>query len=207
MKRCGQAVVLAVLASLIGCNHVDPPRSSNSSTAPSPSLAPTNEREIAYEIDREEQGQPKPVSEQYDFHSDDRFRIRFRPDFAAYIYVVNRGEHEGSYHVLFPSQNEQPQNPLGKGVFAAVPSDTDWLRFDKTPGNEFFFLIASTVSLPDFEQSPLIPRDTFDVELAQVERRYQPSSSHRFQDHNLTKFFAARKGDLALVVRLNLQHQ
>ena len=61
--------------------------------------------------------------------------------------------------------------------------------------------------LPELGTGTQIGRDQFDAQMAEIERRYQPTSSRRFRDGDWTKFFAARDGDLALVVRMALRHE
>jgi hypothetical protein len=185
-----------------GCTKPQPPP-----RTAAPALDTSSEREISYLIEREEQGHTAPAPEDFQFRSGDRFRFRFRPGFPAYMYVANRGSHQAAYRVLFPAGEERSRNPLKAGTPVALPIDAEWLRLDESPGNEYLVLIASTVRLSELEQTAEIPRDTFEAQLAGIERRYQPDSSRRFRDGDWTKFFAAREGDLALVVRLALEHR
>lgn len=194
---------LTGMLALTGCSKPQAPP-----TTSAPAFDNSSERELSYLLEREDQGKATPVSEDFNFRSGDRFRIRLSPDFPAYVYVANRGAGQSTYQILFPRASDNVRNPLSKGTSVALPGDTEWFRFDESPGNEYFVLIASTVPLPDIEKAGAqIPRDTFESQLAAIERSYRPDSSRRFQDHNWTKFFAARNGALAIVVRLALQHQ
>jgi hypothetical protein len=194
---------LLSLAVTSGCTKPQQPPPTTAGSA----LDTSNEREISYSIEREEQGKAVRVPETFQFKSGDRFRLRFRPGFSAFVYVANRGKGENSYSVLFPLPAERSRNPLAVGTEVVLPNDKEWMRFDKVAGNEYLFLIAASKALVDLEQiGAQIPRDTFESQLAGIERQYQPTSSRRFQDGDLTKFFAAREGDIAIVVRLALQH-
>ncbi len=189
---------LAALAITSSCTTTQAPPTSSA-----PVLDTSSEREISYLIEREDQGKLTPVSEDFDFKSGDHFRLSLEPGFPAYIYVANRGKGEDTYKMLFPLAGENSRNPLPKGKQVALPT----LRFDQTPGNEYFVLVASTVALPAFETGGSdIPREVFEASLAKVERSYRPDSSRRFHDGDKTKFFAARDGNLAIVVRLALAH-
>jgi len=173
-----------------------------------PGLHSANERAISYMIERQDGDKAKPVPEDFQFQSGDRFRLRFRPGFPAYIYIANRGADQSSYSILFPQSSNGDHNPLKTGAEVTLPGHQDWLRFDSTPGNENFVVVASTVPLSALDEAGTkIPRDTFETHLTEIEREYRPQSSRRFQDGDWMKFFAAREGDLALVVRLGLQHQ
>ena len=200
------ALLTGLLLCAAGCRKDDAP-SSASAAAHAPVLDLSKERDIAYMIERDDHGKPVATPEDFRFKSGDRFRLRFRPGFAAYIYVVDRGNHEGTYHVLFPTSADRGRNPLAKGTAAVVPGEAEWLKMDQTAGDEYLQLIASTVELPELATGTEIGRDQFDAQMAEIERRYQPTSSRRFRDGDWTKFFAARDGDLALVVRMALRHE
>jgi hypothetical protein len=198
--------IAASVVGLAATNACDKPQQ-QPPTRTAPGLDNASEREISYLLLREDSGKAVRVPETFQFQSGEKFRLRFRPGFPAYIYVANRGKGENSYSVLFPLPAERSRNPLPAGTAVGVPNDTEWLRFDKVPGNEYFVLIASSVALPDLEKAGAqIGLDTFEAQLANIERQYQPTSSRRFQDGDWTKFFAAREGDIAIVVRLPLQH-
>ena len=201
-RRCFISMCIVAIAVTAACTKPQQPPASAA-----PALDNSSEREMSYLIEREDHGKAVPVSEDFAFKSGDRFRLRFRPGFKAYIYVANRGANEANYKILFPLPDDHSRNPLAKGQEVALPGDSEWMRFDESPGNEYFVLIASTAALPDIEKAgEEIPRDTFEAHLAKIERIYRPDSSRYFRDANWTKLFAARDGELAIVVRLALAH-
>jgi hypothetical protein len=205
MKRVAGGIVLAaLLLATGGCMQNQGPRSSGK-----PALDTSKERDLSYMIEREVDGQPVVVhGDDLEFRNGERFRVRFRPGFKAYIYVANRGSHQDSYHLLFPANGaDHDQNPLDKGTATSLPPAPAWLKLDQSPGDEYLTLIASTVPLEEFGNTTEIPREKFDSELTDIERQYQPTSSRRFQDGDWTKYFAARDGDLVLVAKLALRHE
>jgi hypothetical protein len=203
MKRVANGIVLAgLLLATGGCMQNQRPGASGK-----PALDTSKERDLSYMIEREVDGRPVVMSgDDLEFRSGERFRLRFRPGFKAYIYVANRGSHQDSYHLLFPA-SEADHNPLDKGTATSLPASPAWLKLDQSPGDEYLTLIASTMPLEEFEKATEIPREKFDSELTDIERQYQPTSSRRFQDGDWTKYFGARDGDLVLVAKLALQHE
>ena len=204
MKR---RYVLGALIGLFGCGGREKERA-DAKGAP-PAVDTSAEKEIAYSIELEQGGELLHVGDDWQFHSGDRFRLLFRPEFDAYVYVVNRGPAQSAYQMLFPNPRIALQNPIPAGKEVRVPdSDTAWLHMDNQPGNENLILIAATTPLTELDgMGPNVDRDDFEARLANVERKRRPSSSRRFEDKNWVKLFAARgKEDLAIVLRLPLLH-
>ena len=186
---------------------------------PLPPVEKSGESELAYAIEvRTDGGADAPntgmVREDRRFRSGDKFRLIFRPEFAAHVWVVARGPRQSTYQVLFPSERASLKNPIAAGEKVTVPDeDSGWMRMDNQPGEENLVVVASTATLTEFAgMGSTVEREDFEARLAEVERRHRPSSSRRFEDGEWVKLFAARgsgaKGEqLAIVVRLPLLHE
>jgi len=194
-----------------GCTRIFPGKRDDekADTKPTPApLQPAGEKTFSYAIELQRSGAPQLVKEDYGFHSGDGFRVRFKPGFSSYIYVLNRGNREKSYKLLFPSALVRARNPIASGNEAMIPDDPQkWMRMDEVAGEENFILVASMAPLPDLEDPQRLSVDQVDQALAGIERQYRPQSSRRFADQDWVKVLAADGGkDIALVLRIPLRH-
>lgn len=174
-----------------------------------PRTEKTNEKQIDYCVEVDDTGGPSKVAETREFHSGERFRFRFRPGFESHIYILNRGPGESFWTVLFPHPRIDIKNPIHAGKIVTIPDEqTAWLRIDERKGNEHLVLIAATIPLQEFAvESDRVSRDDFEDRIANIERRYRPASSRRFEDDTWVKLFAAGTSDkLAIVLNLPLLH-
>lgn len=178
-----------------------------SKPTPAP-LRTTEEKTFLYAIELQRPGAPQLVKEDHSFRSGDGFRVRLKPGFSAYVYVLNRGNRENRYKLLFPSSMVRARNPIASGAEAVIPDDPQkWMRMDQVAGEENFILVASMVPLPDMEDPQRLGVDQVDQTLAGIEREYRPQSSRRFEDGDWVKVLAADGGkDIALVLRIPLRH-
>jgi hypothetical protein len=203
-----RSLILLPAVALAGCKLISKTEKADKDAKAQP-VDRSEELQIAYAIEVETDGKPKRVREDETFRSGDGFRFIFKPDFKAYVYVLNRGPHEKAYQILFPNSKISIDNPIEPKKEVAIPGGETWLRMDNRKGDEDLVLIASNVQLPDFNTTEkTIDRDTFDERIAHVERRYRPKSSRRFGDGDWVKVFAAgAKQDVAMVLRVPLRHE
>jgi hypothetical protein len=92
-------------------------------------------------------GDPMIVPGDYVFHSGDRFRLLVKSGNPAYIYVFYQNRPDGHLSLLFPGENRPV---LSSGNTASIPSDSEWIRLDTTPGAEHFFVVAASTALYSF---------------------------------------------------------
>ena len=209
-------VMMAVAAITAGCRDESRPPTVGptkrlsegaSKTDAKTQIKPVGEKELAYSIELQQSGSSQRVRESHPFRSHDGFRLLIRPGFPAYLYLLNRGARGSRFRLLFPSEAVTLRNPLPAGQQATVPNDPKWMRMDQNPGEENFIIVASTIALPELNRSPYFDRDHLEGTLADIERRYRPQSSRRFEDGDWVKIFAADGGkDIALVLRIPLKH-
>jgi hypothetical protein len=201
-----------VFVGLAGCGALAPKESATKENAAqvnaAPALDKSGETDIAYAIEVQQGDDAVLVKEDHKFHSGDRFRLLFRPDFDAHIYVVNRGRGQSTYQTIFPRRLVE----IGTEVRvpgADIGGDQGWMRMDAQAGNENLILIAATVPLDELDgMSQEMDREEFEARLATVERKYRPTSSRRFEDKDWVKVFAARgRGEMAIILRLPLEHR
>jgi len=153
-----------------------------------------------------DQGEPTPVAGNHHFRSGDRFRVQLRPQFPAYLYLLNRGADANEYSFLYPHDRVAQTNPVGASQTVTLPGG-EWYTLDNRPGLENLVLLASTHAMPDFAgASGPVPRDRFEATLAVLERDHGPVSSRRMEDKHWVKLFATCREDTVLVVRLPLDH-
>jgi hypothetical protein len=196
-----------------GCSKIwmgdkkDDPKTDPGKPTPAPSLT-AGEKTFLYAIEVQRPGGPQLVKEDYSFRSGDGFRLRLKPGFNAYVYVLNRGNREKGFKLLFPSLLVRARNPIASGGEAVIPDDPQkWMRMDEVAGEENFILVASMSPLPDLEDPQRTSANEVDQTLTSIEREYRPQSSRRFEDGDWVKVLAADGGkDIAMVLRIPLRH-
>jgi hypothetical protein len=172
--------------------------------------APKDEIEFAYALEIPDKNElPLTVQDTFKFRTGERFRLQWTANFAAHIYIFNRGPKSNHYARLYPAL--QQDSLIGATAEPArIPrGQSDWLRFDKTPGDEQMILIASRATVPALERdTPRYTVEEFDRILIALERSRRPRSLRRFDDGHWHRCIAAGPlADLAVVNRLPLYHE
>ena len=83
-------------------------------------------------------------------HAGDKFRIMFRPNSEAYVYVVAI-DGSGWAQGIFPSPTSPFANPVQANQQYVVPEETNWFSLDQFQGVETIFFIASSEPRQDIE--------------------------------------------------------
>lgn len=171
-------------------------------------LKTVGEKEFAYAMELQEPNGSRRVREDHTFRSRDGFRIWFKAGFPAHVYLLNRGQRESRFRLLFPSPAVSLRNPLRSGEEVVIPNDPKtWMRMDRNSGEENFVIVAATIALVELEKSRGMGRDEVEGILADIQRRYGTQTSRRFEDGDWVKIFAADGGkEMALVLRIPLKH-
>jgi hypothetical protein len=178
--------------------------------APTPKEAPAREMTMAWALEiPNEKGDPITVQDSFHFHSGEHLRLQWRADFAAYLYLFNRGPKANSYQRLYPSSSEasfvgaSPDNPV------RIPKGADSFRLDTDPGDEQLILVASPKPIRNFdEHAEKWTVEAFDRELISLERTRRARSMRLFEDGNWHKVIAASpREDVAIISRVPLYHE
>ena len=81
------------------------------------------------------------------FDSGDIVRLRLRPDFDGYFYVIDLGT-SGKNQLLFPRQETGTDNRVERGREYVVPATADgWFQISGPAGYETLYFILSPVAL------------------------------------------------------------
>ena len=171
--------------------------------------AEENSFEYGLELEDERgEGGMRPVDLDFRFRSGDGFRFVFRADFDGHVYLFKRAERAADYVALVPGPGSRVAKPIVAGEAVLLPGEPEWLRFDGEPGWEHFVMVVSTAPQTDFESAGnSIDRDAFERSLVRIERFQAPVSRRSVTgDERTREFFAASACDVALVVRLSLEH-
>jgi hypothetical protein len=150
------------------------------------------------------------VQDTFKFRTGERFRLQWKANFAAFLYVFNRGPKSANYVRLFPALEQASMVGASLDAPARIPKGaTDWMRFDKVPGDEQMILIVSRAQVPALEQAHTVySAEQFDRILIALERSRRPRSFRRFDEGHWHKCIAAGSvTDLAIVNRLPLYHE
>lgn len=170
---------------------------------------PKDEVEFSYALEIPDKNDlPITVQDTFKFRSGERFRVQWKANFAAYLYIFNRGPKTNYYTRLFPAF-EQASLVGATDNPARIPKGaSDWMRFDKTPGDEQMILIAARGPVTVLERTTArYTVDEFDRILIALERSRRPRSLRRFDDGHWHRVTAAgSQADLAIVNRLPLYH-
>jgi hypothetical protein len=123
---------------------------------------------LLWYVQRPAGGDLPPLALRYEFVSEDArgqfrlrpgspvrdrqiFKIRLQPNCDCYAYVFLYGS-SGRAKVMFPHAEIKPDNLLRGGVEYEVPEGgTKWYAFDRQPGRETFYLVASYTPLADLD--------------------------------------------------------
>ncbi len=177
-------------------------------SAPPAEAVQPPELQLDYALFLDDRGAERRIDEKYRFQGDDRFRVKFRPGFAAHVYLLNRPASSPSYQFLYPNPKIELSNPLDAGRVVTLPGRDLWYTIDGKKGIENLVLVAAAYPLVEFNTPErTIPRDECEDRLALVERDFRPSSSRRFEDKEWTKLFAARGAKTVIVLRMPLDHR
>src|SRR3981081_2819739 len=95
-----RSLILLPAVALAGCKLIGSKSDKEDKDAKAQPVDRSEELQIAYAIEVEADSKPKRVKEDETFRSGDGFRFIFKPDFKAYVYVLNRGPHEKAYEIL-----------------------------------------------------------------------------------------------------------
>lgn len=207
-NRSSATIASIALATLLGwaaCGSGEP----GIGGIPDPSGTEENSFEYGLVLEDERgEGGMRSVGRDFRFRSGDGFRFEFRADFDAHVYLFNRAERAADYVALVPGPATRVANPIYAGEAVHLPGAPEWLRFDRQPGLEHFVMVVSTAPQADFESAgSSIDRDSFERSLARIERLQTPASRSSVTEADKTReFFAASARDVALVVRLPLEH-
>lgn len=199
------SIALATLLGWAACYQGGP----GTDGIPNPSGTEENSFEYGLVLEDERgEGGMRPVGRDFRFRSGDGFRFAFRADFDAHVYLFNRAERAADYVALVPGPATRVANPIYAGEAVHLPGAPEWLRFDRQPGWEHFVMVVSTAPQADFEpDGNSIDRDAFERSLARIERLQTPASRSSVTEADKTReFFAASAREVALVVRLPLEH-
>lgn len=82
--------------------------------------------------------------------SGQQFRVRVQPNSDCYLYLLLY-DSQGQPSVLFPHAEIGGSNQVRGGVVREFPAGTKWYYFDRTPGEETFYLVASYTPLTDLD--------------------------------------------------------
>lgn len=198
-------VAAAALLAWAACGPAEPV----SEEVPGPGGAEEYSFEYGLELEDERVAAgSRPVGTDFRFRSGDGFRLAFRADFDAYLYLFNREEGAQAYEALIPSAGSRIENPIRAGEEMRVPEEPKWLRFDRDRGWEYFVMVVSTEPQADFEEAGAsLSRAEFERSLAEIESFQAPTSrSTLLEDVQTRTFFSVDDRDVALVVRLPLTH-
>jgi serine/threonine protein kinase len=92
-------------------------------------------------IRQDKRGNEEGVSPETTFYNGDSVRIRIQADQSGFLYIMSRGS-SGKLSMLYPNRRIQGgNNQIVKGKVISIPTDGDWITFDKNPGTETLYLL------------------------------------------------------------------
>ncbi len=94
-------------------------------------------------------GPPQLVSDDIDFHSGDRFRIRLTCSSAGFVYLLS-SKCSDDTRLVYPSR--RADHRVGSGEERTLP-ENGWLVFDEEPGIEELRVVFSTRPIDWLEES------------------------------------------------------
>lgn len=172
-------------------------------------VTPKDEVQFAYALEiPDANGLTVTVRDTFRFRSGERFRLRWTADFPAHVYLFNRAPGSSSYVRLTPAPGEASLVGASIDEPARIPRNTaEWLRLDRTPGDEVLVLVVSRASVPSLERQPTAyGAGEFDRILTALERNRRARSLRFFDEGHWHKCVAAGPTDLAVISRLPLYH-
>lgn len=107
-------------------------------------------------VQRNEDGNWKPVSPGFVFSKGDQLRFQVKANFDGYLYVMNYGT-SGQYTSLFPRQETGTDNRIKAGTDYSVPATGAFFRVDGPPGYDAVYWVMSPIPLGDGNARPYLP--------------------------------------------------
>jgi hypothetical protein len=96
-----------------------------------------------------------PAAKEMLFSADYRIRLLFTPSEPGYLYLINEGppvDGRVTYNVLFPSTVRNGGSAhLQERQQLAIPSEKDFLIFDRMEGEEKLWAVWATAEVPELE--------------------------------------------------------
>jgi hypothetical protein len=191
--------------------HGTPRETKGSGMPPLPTPAATSSvpTEITLSYAFELQGENQTVSlvaADHVFRSGDRFRVVFKADFNAHVYLFNQNPDDANVQVLYPVAAKTAT--LQANAETRTPGTEGWFRMDPKAGNEVLILVASPNPLPALERTgEAVRRREFDSWLAQTEEGGRPKSQRLFQNSAWCSLMTdASQKALVFVHRIPLRH-